>query len=492
MRKLSIYSLQIFLSKLLPRSSEKNSNLKKVGLTRRVEHGGENVNADIPANVEDNGIPYPNCNLKFKNKRALESHIAFKHGKYAQVSSQSSGFALKNVVAIPSSQAEPIHSTDAPKKIPIKPIGSISLAETPPSDSPSTSTTVDTAYKAQACETVEITDDQPKIKRRRINHDVLFKAEVLQKKDDGMTTADLLSTYKSFNLNKTKVSNGPKIKKISLRLLLIFRKRSFFKIRPSVKYQALYKELYAQFMEARSKGYHVEFNWLWNKGRKIHRNQTGDEAAILRKHVIANFLRCNDLKQRKIQRNKKFPKEHYCADLVKWHYNLRERAIRTGAANPNYDAKWESYLPVERFSMDQSPLPFEWDTSTTYEQIEKRKKENQNQKVWAAQPKQSDSKRFCTLNICFRPSGEQPRLAIIFRRKGLHLSAVEKASWHKDADLFFQPNVWVDSEFVVNWAEKTLKRSVADVSHMFMKVSKNQFPIKRELHGLELPLTSGN
>ena len=87
MRKLSIYSLQIFLSKLLPRSSEKNSNLKKVGLTRRVEHGGENVNADIPANVEDNGIPYPNCNLKFKNKRALESHIAFKHGKYAEVSS---------------------------------------------------------------------------------------------------------------------------------------------------------------------------------------------------------------------------------------------------------------------------------------------------------------------------------------------------------------------------------------------------------------------
>ena len=58
---------------------------------------------------------------------------------------------------------------------------------------------------------------------------------------------------------------------------------------------------------------------------------------------------------------------------MKWHYNLRETAIRTGAANPNYDAKWGSYLPVERFNMDQSPLPFARDTSTTYEQIEKRK-----------------------------------------------------------------------------------------------------------------------
>ena len=52
--------------------------------------------------------------------------------------------------------------------------------------------------------------------------------------------------------------------------------------------------------------------------------------------------------------------------------------------------------------------------------------ENRNQKVWAAPPKQGDSKRFCTLNICFRPSGEQPRLAIIFRGKGLRFSAIEK------------------------------------------------------------------
>ena len=70
------------------------------------------------------------------------------------------------------------------------------------------------------------------------------------------------------------------------------------------------------------------------------------------------------------------------------------------------------------------------------------------------------------MNICFRPSGEQPRLAIIFRGKGLRLSAVEKASWGKDVDVFFQLNAWADTEFVVNWAEKTLKPAVADVSHV--------------------------
>ena len=101
---------------------------------------------------------------------------------------------------------------------------SISLAETPTSDIPSTSTTVDTTWGALAPETVGKTDNQPKIKQRRMKHDVLFKAEVLRKKDNGMTTADLLATYKCFNLDKTNVK--------PLRLPLTFRKRSCSKSAP--------------------------------------------------------------------------------------------------------------------------------------------------------------------------------------------------------------------------------------------------------------------
>ena len=118
--------------------------------------------------------------------------------------------------------------------------------------------------------------------------------------------------------------------------------------------------------------------------------------------------------------------------------------------------------------MYQSPLPFAQDTSTTYEQIGKKKKENRNQKVWAAQPKQGDSKCFCTLNICFCPSGEQPRYTIIFRGKGLRLSAAEKPSWDKDVDVFIQPSTQIDTEFVVNWTEKTLKPAVANVSQFIL------------------------
>lgn len=73
-----------------------------------------------------------------------------------------------------------------------------------------------------------------------------------------------------------------------------------------------------------------------------------------------------------------------------------------------------------------------------------------------------DSKRFCTLNICFRPSDQQPRLAIIFRGQWKRLTALEKASWDKDIDVYFQKNAWADTNFCNEWCEKNLKPAVAD------------------------------
>lgn len=114
-------------------------------------------------------------------------------------------------------------------------------------------------------QTVEITDDRSKIKRRRIKHDVLFKTKVLQKKDSVMTTAHLLVAHKSFNLDKTKVSKWSKNKENIIMVASDIQKKKMFKIRPSIKYQALYKDLYAQYTGARSKGFHVDFKCNFEK-----------------------------------------------------------------------------------------------------------------------------------------------------------------------------------------------------------------------------------
>ena len=77
-----------------------------------------------------------------------------------------------------------------------------------------------------------------------------------------------------------------------------------------------------KFKDARSKGRHVDFNWLWSKEHKIYREQTGDENAVLKKYVIANFIKRNNLNSKKFNITKRRPKEYYRSDMKKWHSTL--------------------------------------------------------------------------------------------------------------------------------------------------------------------------
>ena len=95
-------------------------------------------------------------------------------------------------------------------------------------------------------------------------------------------------------------------------------------------------------------------------------------------------------------------------------------------------------------------------------------KKNRNKKVWTSQPNTGDSKCFCALNVCICPTREQPKLAIIFRGKGKRLSAVEKASWDKDVDVYFQKNSWADTEFYLDWSRKTFKAIVKEIGNFIL------------------------
>ena len=94
------------------------------------------------------------------------------------------------------------------------------------------------------------------------------------------------------------------------------QKKKLLKIRPGTKYQSLFRDLLGKFKDARSKGRHVDFNWLGVKDVKYTENRQ-DKNAVLKKHVIANFIERNNLKQRKIQHNKRSPKEYYRSDMEK-------------------------------------------------------------------------------------------------------------------------------------------------------------------------------
>ena len=176
---------------------------------------------------------------------------------------------------------------------------------------PSTSSTSSMNEGSTSSATIDLTSEEPKIKRRRIKHDALFRAEVIQQKEEGATTVELINIYKNFNLDKTKVSKWMKNKDSINQAASEQQKKKLFKIRPGTKYHSLFRDLLGKFKDPRSEGRHVDFNWLWNKGHKIYREQTGDKNAVLKKYSITNFIKRNNLKQRKIQRNKRSPKEYY-------------------------------------------------------------------------------------------------------------------------------------------------------------------------------------
>ena len=108
--------------------------------------------------------------------------------------------------------------------------------------------------------------------------------------------------------------------------------------------------------------------------------------------------------------------------------------VKTGKEE-NYNPTYGGFMPSQIYNVDQSPLPFAINTKKTYEQMQPKNKENRNKTVWISQPAPVLEKRQCTLQICFRPEGKQPRISVIFRGLDKWISAVEKASWPPDVDV---------------------------------------------------------
>ena len=131
---------------------------------------------------------------------------------------------------------------------------------------------------------------------RRESHSATFKAKVLN---------ELLYTDKSryvvaehFKINQSMVSKWLKNKNAVFEQAATATKKNLLKQRPSRKYLPLYNSLLTTFKEARKKGYHVNFNWLWSRARVIYRKQQDDESATIKKHVIVSFLKRFNVRMR--------------------------------------------------------------------------------------------------------------------------------------------------------------------------------------------------
>ena len=156
----------------------------------------------------------------------------------------------------------------------------------------------------------------------------------------------------------------------------------------------------------------MDFHWLWSKGRTLYHKQQDDETVTIGAHVVVRFLHEYKIRMRTKQGGKEQPKSAKITELQKWHASYKERCNRP--LSDTYDSKWGGFLPKQRLNVDQSPLPFVVNSKKTYEFVEKGEKYH----AWISQPGSGLDKRQCTLQVMFRPEGNQPKLGIIFRGKG--------------------------------------------------------------------------
>ena len=170
-----------------------------------------------------------------------------------------------------------------------------------------------------------------------------------------MTPAKLVEKCSSFKLDEPKICRWMKqqeaIKKAAVRA-----DTNLFKIRPACKYINLHSELLQVFIASHGKGHRVDFKWLWSKAWNFHQAQEVQDA-VVKKHVVKNFIKRHHLKYRKVQRNKKMSTEEFPKKLMKWHATLCERLVRTGAKESCYEKKWGYYKPHQQLNVDQFPLP---------------------------------------------------------------------------------------------------------------------------------------
>ena len=232
------------------------------------------------------------------------------------------------------------------------------------------------------------------------------------------------------------------------------------RIRGGTKYNRLYSILMTKFKEARSREYCEDFNWLWTKARVTQREITGDPSATVRKHVITSFLMKYNIRMRARQRSKKTAKRILSPTKRNGMRPPGKKLVHTGR-NDGYDDEWGRYKPRQRLNVDQCPLPFLVGTKRTYELIEKDINQHDHE-VWISQPGSGLAKRQCTIQICLGPTGEQPRLGVIFRGTGKGVNNDKKAVHHPDIYVYYQENAWADTKMSVEWVQKTLSSSVKD------------------------------
>ena len=211
------------------------------------------------------------------------------------------------------------------------------------------------------------------------------------------------------------------------------------------------------FKVIREKGLKVSHAWIVSGMRKFIRQFYGDHKADsfkASKNWMAGFKARHKISLHRRTNKKAVGSMEMLPILQNFHRQLKKDVGSCrGRDGGIKDQVWGRWLPEARYNVDQVPLPFIVDQDTTYETTG-------STSVWIAQPSSGLDKRQCTLQLCIRPSDQQPvPPAVIFRGKG-KIKEEELKLHDPRVHVFWQKNGWMDKEVALQWVEKTFSPSI--------------------------------
>lgn len=217
--------------------------------------------------------------------------------------------------------------------------------------------------------------------------------------------------------------------------------------------------------ERRSRCERVTLGFLSRKALQIV-GELGERGSYSREAVASfragrNWRRCFMNRWRLTVRSRTNKKVLAPSERVpKWtrfFVNLR-RFLRVPAAGCGHDPVYGRFQPFERFNVDQTPLNL---NPTSCRTVEFR---GASAVQIRGVGRGDGDKRFCTLQVCVRASGKQPRLCVIFRgeRQGkLATEEREKKKYDQRVDVLFQPKAWADREACCEWITRSFSPFLA-------------------------------
>jgi transposase-like protein len=213
------------------------------------------------------------------------------------------------------------------------------------------------------------------------------------------------------------------------------------------------EELYLQYQKLRSDGLKVKGWWFEAKSKELMKDMHPGEEFKFSDGWFTAFKKRKRISYRSTTNMSQKTPNDYESTIREFHKTIRSLASKGEKKGP-----LGCYELKDIANMDQTPLPFTFNKGKGYDNTG-------TSTVWHRGAASGLEKRQCTVQLTVFADGDCLKPLLIFRGKGLRITAKEKKEHDSRVVVRFQENAWCDKEVMKFWINSMWKRPFQEAQH---------------------------